>query len=99
MSIEVQGKSRRGRGARKAIRQTRDIAMLPALKRRLPLTEPMDPEQIEQIDSASMDILENVGVVFRDDIAIADWKAVGADVRDGDRVHLDRDLVRELMKL
>ena len=54
-------------------------------------------EQIERIDAASMDILENVGVVFRDEIAIEDWKRAGADIRDGDRVHLDRGLVRELM--
>ena len=84
------GTVRRGRGARKLVRQTRDTTMLPALKRRLPLTEPMNDEQIARIDAASMHILENVGVVFRDDIAIAQWKAAGADVRDGDRVHLDR---------
>ncbi|MEO1066666.1 MAG: trimethylamine methyltransferase family protein, partial [Pseudomonadota bacterium] len=71
--------------------------MLPALKRNLPLTEPMNEEQIEKIDNASMDILEEVGVVFRDPIAIEDWKKVGADVREDDRVHLDRGLVRELI--
>ena len=71
--------------------------MLPALKRRMPLTEPMSLEEVERIDAASMDILENVGVVFRDDIAVEDWKRAGADVRDGDRVHLDRGLVRQLI--
>ena len=91
------GTTRRGRGARKTIRQTRDVTMLPALKRRLPLTEPMDQDQIEKIDAASMSVLEDVGVVFRDPIAIADWRAAGADIRDGDRVHLDRGLVRELI--
>ena len=65
------GTTRRGRGARKTIRQTRDVTMLPALKRRLPLTEPMDQDQIEKIDAASMRVLEDVGVVFRDPIAIA----------------------------
>ena len=97
MGVDAVGTSRRGRGARKAARQLRDVTMLPALKRQLPLTEPMTQEQIEKIDAASMDILENVGVVFRDSIAIADWKAAGADVRDDDRVHLDRGLVRELI--
>jgi trimethylamine--corrinoid protein Co-methyltransferase len=57
----------------------------------------MDDEQIEKMDNASMDILEEVGVVFRDDIALADWRAVGADVR-GETVRLDRGLVRELIK-
>lgn len=96
MSVDAVGKVRRGRGARKAIRQTRDVKMLPALKRKLPLTEPMTPEQIEKIDAASMDILENVGVQFRDDIALADWKRAGAKVV-GEMVYLDRHLVRELI--
>jgi len=87
-----------GRAALRRKRQKRDFSMLPALKRNLPLVEPMDQEQVEKIDDASMSILEEVGVVFRDDQAIADWKSVGADIRDGDRVHLDRDLVRELIK-
>lgn len=96
MSVDAVGTVRRGRGARKAIRETRDVKMLPALKRKLPLTEPMSPEQIEKIDAASMDILENVGVRFRDDIALADWKRVGAKVV-GEMVYLDRHLVRELI--
>ncbi|SLN44460.1 trimethylamine methyltransferase family protein [Pseudooctadecabacter jejudonensis] len=96
MSVEATGTVRRGRGARKASRETRDISMLPALKRQLPLTEPMTPDQVEQIDAASMDILENVGVQFRDDIALADWKQAGAKVV-GDMVYLDRHLVRDLI--
>jgi len=70
--------------------------MLPPLKRKLPLTEPMTPDQIEKIDAASMDILENVGVQFRDVIALADWEAAGAKV-EGEMVYLDRYLVRELI--
>ncbi len=96
MSVQATGKVRRGRGARKAVRQTRDITMLPALKRKLPLTEPMTPEQIEKIDAASMDILETVGVQFRDPIALEDWKKAGAKVV-GEMVYLDRHLVRELI--
>jgi len=92
------GRTRKGgRAALRKKRQKRNVTMLPALKRKLPLTEPMSPEQVEKIDAASMDILEEVGVVFRDDQAIEDWKSVGAEVRDGDRVHLDRALVRELL--
>ncbi len=96
MSVDAVGTVRRGRGARRAIRQTRDIKMLPALKRKLPLTEPMTPEQIEKIDAASMDILENVGVQFRDQIALEDWKRAGAKVV-GEMVYLDRHLVRALI--
>jgi trimethylamine--corrinoid protein Co-methyltransferase len=85
-----------GRGARKALRSAPDFEMLPSLQRGLPECEPMTPEQVMKIDDASMSILEDVGVVFRDDIALADWRRAGADVR-GDRVHLDRELVRELI--
>jgi trimethylamine--corrinoid protein Co-methyltransferase len=56
----------------------------------------MNAKQIVKIDEASMDILEEVGVVFRDEIALEDWRRVGADVR-GETVHLDRALVRELI--
>ena len=98
MAVEAEGKTRRGgRGSRRAMRSDVREEMLPTLTRGLPLTETMSPEQIEKIDNASMDILENVGVVFRDDEAIRDWKAAGAEVRDEDRVHLDRALVRELI--
>ncbi len=98
MSVaEVEPHHRRGgRNSRRQTRSAIDTAMLPALKRRLSPVEPMDQEQVEKIDRASMDILEEVGVVFRDDQALADWKAAGADVR-GERVHLDRHLIRELI--
>ena len=96
MSVDAVGTVRRGRGTRRATRQTRDIAMLPALKRKLPLTEPMSAEQVEKIDAASMDILENVGVVFRDPIALADWTRAGAKVV-GETVYLDRAHVRDLI--
>ena len=96
MSVEAVGTTRRGRGARRAVRQARDVSMLPALTTGLPLTEPMCQDQIARIDAASMSILEDVGVVFRDPVALEDWKRVGADVR-GETVHLDRALVRELI--
>ncbi len=96
-AVEPARSRRGGRGARREIRTTIDTVMLPALKRNLPLTEPMDGEQIERIDNASMDILEEVGVVFRDPVAIEDWRMAGADIRDGDRVYLDRGLVRGLI--
>lgn len=97
MSVDAVGTTRRGRGARKAIREKRDVKMLPALKRGIPLVEPMSAEQVAKVDDASMGILEDVGVVFRDPIALADWKRAGADVR-GETVHLDRDLVRDLIQ-
>ncbi|MCR9126743.1 MAG: trimethylamine methyltransferase family protein [Rhodobacteraceae bacterium] len=96
MTSVATGTVRRGRGARKAQRQTRDITMLPALHRRLPPVEPMDPDQVARIDAASMDILENVGVCFRDPVALADWRRAGARVV-GEMVYPDRGLVRDLI--
>jgi trimethylamine---corrinoid protein Co-methyltransferase len=94
---DATGTTRRGgRGSRRALRSAIDVNMLPHLTRNLPLTEPMDQDQIEKIDDASMSILEEIGVDFRDEIALADWKAAGAEV-DGERVRFDRGLIRELI--
>ena len=93
------GRTRRGgRAALRKQRAKRSTNMLPALKRQLPLVEPMSQEQVEKIDDASMSILEEVGVIFRDHQAIADWRTAGATIKDGDRVHLDRGLIRELIQ-
>ncbi len=89
---------RGGRQARRDIRTDRTATMLPALKRNLPLVEPMTAEEIERIDDASMRILEEVGVVFRDPVAIADWRKAGAEIRDEERVHFDRGLIRDLIR-
>ncbi|MCV6601335.1 MAG: trimethylamine methyltransferase family protein, partial [Cohaesibacter sp.] len=43
-----------------------------------------------------MAILEEVGVVFRDPVALQDWKKAGAKV-DGERVRFDRAHIRELI--
>ena len=74
-----------GRGARRALRSAPDFQMLPSLHRGLPLCELMDAEHVAKIDNGSMSILEEVGVVFRDPIALEDWKRAGAKV-DGERV-------------
>ncbi len=99
VATETGGRAQRGggRSARRARRTAPNFTMLPGLTGKLPLCEPMDEEHVHRIDAASMDILEEIGVVFRDEIALADWKQAGADVR-GERVHLDRGLVRELIK-
>jgi len=70
--------------------------MLPGLTRKIPLCDVMDGAQVETIDNASMDILENVGVQFRDPIALEDWKKAGAKVV-GEMVYLDRGLIRDLI--
>lgn len=97
MSLDTPPRSRSGgRAARRALRTATDITMLPGIHNKLPTCEILTGAEVERIDAASMDILENIGVIFRDDIAIADWKAAGAKVTQ-DRVYLDRGLVRELI--
>ncbi len=85
-----------GRSARRALRTANDFTMMPGLERKIPECEVMDGSQVERIDAASLDILENVGIHFRDAIALADWQRVGAKI-DGELVYLDRGLVRELI--
>lgn len=98
MTEVAQASRRGGREARRIVRTAPKIEMLPTLRRGLPVVEPMDAEQVERIHEASLDILEEVGVVFRDPIALDDWRRVGADVRADDRVHLDRGLVMDLIR-
>jgi trimethylamine--corrinoid protein Co-methyltransferase len=96
VSVQETVARRGGRDARRSIRMAPKLDMLPTLKYGLPVVEPMNEEQVERIHQASLAILEDVGVVFRDPIALDDWKKAGADVR-GERVHLDRGLVMELI--
>ena len=88
---------RGGRSERRAIRTKPAFDMLPHLHSKLPVTEMMDEEQVHAIDDASLSILEEVGVVFRDDIAIEDWRKAGATIQ-GDVVKPDRELIRSLIK-
>lgn len=96
MAVAAARLRRGGRDARRTLRASRKEEMLPALRRGLPYTEPLDHEQVERIHDASMRILEEIGVDFRDPIALDDWKKAGAQVA-GDRVRLDRALVMELI--
>lgn len=71
--------------------------MLPELTRGIPYVELASAEQIERIHDASMAILENVGIDFRDPTALADWNRSGAKVV-GERVFPDRGQILELIK-
>lgn len=89
----------RRRGRREKLHKIRTnvkVPMMPQLTHGLPPVEPLTQEQIERIDHESMRILEEVGVVFRDPIALEDWRKAGARV-DGDLVYLDRAHVKELI--
>ncbi len=84
-----------GRLGRKAFRSA-PIASFPTLVRNIPVYEIVPDEAVELIHEESLNILEEVGCEFRDDEAIAMWKAAGADVRNT-RVHIDRKLLMGLV--
>jgi trimethylamine--corrinoid protein Co-methyltransferase len=71
--------------------------MLPTLDNKLPPLELLSAEQVERIHWASLSILEDVGVDFRDPIALQQWREAGAQV-EGNRVRLDGGLIMELIK-
>ena len=74
MTIQESKTRKGGRDARRSMRMAPKVEMLPTLRRALPVVEPMDADQVEHIHVASLGILEDVGVIFRDPIALADWK-------------------------
>lgn len=89
--------SRRGGGriGRKALRSA-PVASYPTLVRKIPVYQMVPDEAVELIHQESLSILEEIGCEFRDDEAIAIWKAAGADVRDT-RVRIDRAFLMELV--
>ncbi|MDP6413328.1 MAG: trimethylamine methyltransferase family protein [Arenicellales bacterium] len=66
--------------------------------RDIPAYELVRSDSVEKIDGISMNILEETGVEFRDETAIATWRAAGADVSES-RVKIPRELLREKVSL
>ena len=85
-----------GRASRRALRTAPKLDMLAGLENKLPMCEIMSADDIERLDNASMDILENVGIQFRDPIALDDWRRAGAKIVN-EVVYLDRGLIRDLV--
>ncbi|MEL6575280.1 MAG: trimethylamine methyltransferase family protein [Pseudomonadota bacterium] len=75
--------------------QQRPHAILPLLDRP---TEPLDEEQVAAIDDAAMRVLEEVGIEFLHEDALAHLRAAGCTVEDGGmNVRMDRGFVREMV--
>ena len=90
------GRIRRGRDARFAQRRTRVRTWLPEMERKIPWVDLLTEDQVRTIHDASMDVIEEVGVEFRCDDALAMWKAAGARV-DGATVRIDREHLMALV--
>ena len=87
---------RGGRAARREARTGPQLRWLPVLQRAVPVYEILDDERLELIHRASLDILEQVGIDFRDDEAIRMWQAAGAEV-ERYRVRIPGQLLLDLV--
>lgn len=85
-----------GRGARRAERMAGKVAALPALYRRLPVYEVLDEEGLELVHDASLKILEEIGIEFRDAESLEIWRHEGAEV-EAERVRIPRELLLGLV--
>ena len=99
---EAERAGRRGRGAgggaaRRAERSAPRIEAAPFIRRRIPDFEILDEEGLAQIEANAETVLEEIGVRFADNPeALRLWREAGAEVRDGDRVHMPKGLARSL---
>ena len=89
-------RERLGRAAKRSASE-RPVERMKPIRRRIPTVNLLSEDEVERIHNASMEILEEVGIEFRDAIALKDWKTAGADV-DGSRVRIDRHLLMELLE-
>lgn len=96
---------RRGRGteggaaARRAERGGSGPGIsLPFIHRKIKVYEVLDEEGLAIIEANADIVMEETGIIFRDDAeALAMWKEAGADVK-GERVHFPKGLCRSLLK-
>ncbi|MER8849695.1 trimethylamine methyltransferase family protein [Mesorhizobium australicum] len=87
---------RGGRSSVVAQREGERIPRLTTLKYGIKPVEAVSEEQLERIHQASLAILREIGIEFRDETALREWREAGADV-DGQRVRLEADMVMSLI--
>ena len=78
------------------MRTSAAVRALPALRRRLPLYEVLDKDGLERVHGTAMRVLEEIGIDFREEEALAKWREAGAAV-DGQRVRIPRELLMGLV--
>jgi len=92
--------TRRKRRSRRSRNETEATpAEAPAyITRQIPLYEILDEAGLQQIEQNADQILEQIGIEFRDDPeALELWKAAGAEVQ-GERVRFPKGLCRKLIQ-
>lgn len=93
--LEREGR-RGGRASRREARTSRAQTFLPVLDRTVPVYELLDQDRLDLIHQASLRLLEEVGIEFRDDEAVAMWREAGADVQDY-RIRIPEALLMDLV--
>ncbi len=94
-SVQREGR-RGGRASRREARSAVDFNAWPVLDRKVPVYEVLSEDRLEALHRASLKLLQEIGIDFRDDEAAAMWKEAGADV-DGHRVRIAEDLLMALI--
>src|SRR5262249_31232725 len=89
---------RGGTAGRRAAKAGAPLVQKRYITREIPLYELLGADGIELIHQQSMTILEEIGIDFRDEPALAAWRRAGADVRD-QRVRIPRELLLEKLAL
>ena len=90
-------RKRGGSAARRAARAKLPIILKPTLVREIPVHELLDSEGVALIHETAMTILEEIGIGFNDEEALALWKEAGADVTET-LVRIPRELIMSLIE-
>jgi trimethylamine---corrinoid protein Co-methyltransferase len=102
MSVPQPPAGRRARpSARAARHRTRAAAPVapPYLTRAIPPYELLSEEGLQQVERHADQLLEEIGLEIRGDAdALRLWRAAGAHLSDGCRVHVPRGLAREIVR-
>ncbi|AAV95991.1 trimethylamine methyltransferase family protein [Ruegeria pomeroyi] len=98
--VDTDTRKRRG-GGRAGAAARRGKAVIEQMPWRLPVntdrpTEPLPPEGVEAIHDGAMRILEEIGVAFYNEEALALFRQAGCKV-DGEIVRMGRDWVMEMV--
>ncbi len=91
-------KRKRGGGSasRRNARLNAPVTFPKSTLRNIPTYDVLNAEGLEAIDQHAMNILETIGIEFRDDASAEIWRNAGAEV-DGHRVKIPRALIAQLI--
>lgn len=88
---------RRASLAKRDARLRGPIIYRPTAVRNIPVYEILETDGLAAIDDRAMQILEQTGIEFRDDVSADIWRKAGADV-SGYRVRIPRELLRSVIE-